>query len=43
VPPSIPSMEAVEEFNVVTNGLSAEYGRLSGGGIVLARISHSRL
>jgi hypothetical protein len=35
VPPSIPSMEAVEEFNVVTNGLSAEYGRLSGGGIVL--------
>ena len=35
VPSSIPSMEAVEEFNVVTNGMSAEYGRLSGGGIVL--------
>lgn len=35
VPPSVPSMEAVEEFNVVTNGLSAEYGRLSGGGVVL--------
>ena len=35
VPPSIPSMEAVEEFNVVTNGMSAEYGRLSGGGVVL--------
>jgi hypothetical protein len=35
VPSSIPSMEAVGEFNVVTNGLSAEYGRLSGGGVVL--------
>jgi hypothetical protein len=35
VPPSVPSMEAVGEFNVVTNGLSAEYGRLSGGGVVL--------
>jgi Carboxypeptidase regulatory-like domain/TonB-dependent Receptor Plug Domain len=35
VPASIPSMEAVGEFNVVTNGLSAEYGRLSGGGVVL--------
>ncbi|HEX3879275.1 MAG TPA: TonB-dependent receptor [Bryobacteraceae bacterium] len=35
VPPSVPSMEAVEEFNVVTNGLSAEYGRLSGGAVVL--------
>ena len=35
VPPSIPSMEAVEEFNVVTNGLSAEYGRLSGGAVVV--------
>lgn len=30
VPPSIPSMEAVGEFKVLTNGLSAEYGRLSG-------------
>src|ERR1035437_858950 len=37
VPASIPSMEAVGEFNVVTNGLSAEYGRLSGGGVVLTR------
>ncbi len=35
VPSSVPSMEAVGEFNVVTNGLSAEYGRLSGGGVVL--------
>jgi hypothetical protein len=35
VSPSVPSMEAVEEFNVVTNGLSAEFGRLSGGGVVL--------
>jgi hypothetical protein len=35
VPPSVPSMEAVGEFNVVTNGLSAEYGRLSGGAVVL--------
>ena len=35
VPNSVPSMEAVGEFNVVTNGLSAEYGRLSGGAVVL--------
>ena len=35
VPTSVPSMEAVGEFNVVTNGLSAEYGRLSGGAVVL--------
>lgn len=26
-----PSMEAVREFKVITNGISAEYGRLSGG------------
>ncbi len=32
---SVPSMEAVDEFKVITNGLSAEYGRLSGGAIVL--------
>ncbi len=35
VPPSVPSREAIGEFKVVTNGLSAEYGRLSGGAVVL--------
>jgi len=35
VPSSVPSPEAVEEFKVITNGMSAEYGRLSGGAIVL--------
>ena len=35
VPPSIPSMEAVGEFKVITNGLAAEYGRLSGGVVTL--------
>ncbi len=35
VPPSIPSMEAVGEMKVITNGLSAEYGRLSGGVVTL--------
>ncbi len=30
-----PSMEAVAEFKVVTNGISAEYGRLSGGAVEL--------
>jgi hypothetical protein len=35
VPPSVPSMEAVGEFKVLTNGLSAEYGRLSGGAVTL--------
>lgn len=35
VPPSIPSMEAVGEFKVITNGLAAEYGRLSGGAVTL--------
>ncbi len=33
---SVPSPEAVQEFKVITNGLSAEYGRLSGGVVVLA-------
>ena len=36
VPASVPSPEAVQEMKVVTNGLSAEYGRLSGGIVVLA-------
>jgi len=31
VPVAMPSMEAVGEFKVLTNGFSAEYGRLSGG------------
>jgi len=35
VPPSVPSMEAIGEFKVITNGLSAEYGRLSGGVVTL--------
>jgi len=35
VPPSVPSMEAIGEFKVLTNGLSAEYGRLSGGAITM--------
>ncbi|HZT29021.1 MAG TPA: TonB-dependent receptor [Bryobacteraceae bacterium] len=35
IPPSVPSMEAVGEFKVLTNGLSAEYGRLSGGAVTL--------
>jgi hypothetical protein len=36
VPPSVPSKEAIAEFKVMTNGLSAEYGRLSGGAVILA-------
>jgi hypothetical protein len=36
IPPSVPSPEAVQEFKVITNGMSAEYGRLSGGVVVLA-------
>lgn len=35
VPPAVPSMEAVAEFKVLTNGFSAEYGRLSGGAVIL--------
>src|SRR4029078_11230723 len=41
VPNSVPSMEAVGEFRVLTNGLSAEYGRLSGGAVVLVTRSGS--
>ena len=33
VPPSVPSREAIAEFKIITNGLSAEYGRLSGGAV----------
>ena len=36
VPPSVPSREAVGEFKVITNGMSAEYGRLSGGAVILS-------
>jgi hypothetical protein len=35
IPASMPSKEALDEFKVITNGLSAEYGRLSGGAVVL--------
>lgn len=30
-----PTMEAVSEFKVITNGIAAEYGRLSGGAVEL--------
>ncbi len=36
VPPSLPSKEAMDEFKVITNGVTAEYGRLSGGGVVMS-------
>ena len=35
LPSSIPSIEAVQEFKVVSSGLSAEYGRLSGGAVTI--------
>ncbi len=35
VPASYPSREAIGEFKVITNGLSAEFGRLSGGALVM--------
>ncbi len=48
VPGAVPSMDAVAEIKVLTNGFSAEYGRLSGGAItVLTRsgtnVFHGRL
>jgi hypothetical protein len=36
-----PSMETVAEFKVITNGISAEYGRLSGGAIEVVTKSGS--
>ncbi|HEX4030707.1 MAG TPA: carboxypeptidase regulatory-like domain-containing protein [Terracidiphilus sp.] len=41
LPPSIPSPEAVQEFKVVSSGLSAEYGRLSGGVVTIITRSGS--
>ena len=41
VPAAYPSREAVGEFKVITNGMSAEYGRLSGGAVVLVTRSGS--
>ena len=35
IPPGVPGMEAVSEFKVITNGMSAEYGRLSGGAVTI--------
>ena len=35
IPYSIPSPEAVQEFKVVSSGLSSEYGRLSGGAVTI--------
>lgn len=34
-----PAMDDVSEFKVITNGLSAEYGRLSGGAVSLSTMS----
>lgn len=36
-----PSMETVAEFKVITNGISAEYGRLSGGAVEVVTKSGS--
>jgi hypothetical protein len=41
IPPSTPSIEGLAEFKVLTNGLSAEYGRLSGGAVLLVTRSGS--
>ncbi|MEJ7616315.1 MAG: carboxypeptidase regulatory-like domain-containing protein [Pyrinomonadaceae bacterium] len=37
----VPNMDAVAEFKVITNGISAEYGRLSGGAVELVSLSGS--
>ena len=39
---SVPSMEAISEFKVVTGGLPAEYGRLSGGVVLVGTKSGTR-
>ena len=41
IPPSTPSIEGLAEFKILTNGLSAEYGRLSGGAVLLVTRSGS--
>lgn len=38
---TVPSMETVAEFKVITNGISAEYGRLSGGAVEVVTKSGS--
>ncbi|MGB9605747.1 MAG: carboxypeptidase regulatory-like domain-containing protein, partial [Bryobacteraceae bacterium] len=48
VPGSVPSMDAVAEIKVMTNGFSAEYGRLPGGAVTVVTRSgtnnpHGRL
>jgi hypothetical protein len=39
---SVPSMEAIAEFKVVTGGLPAEYGRLSGGVVLVGTKAGTR-
>ncbi|MGO9239507.1 MAG: carboxypeptidase regulatory-like domain-containing protein [Bryobacteraceae bacterium] len=41
IPSSTPSIEALGEFKILTNGLPAEYGRLSGGAVLLVTRSGS--
>jgi hypothetical protein len=41
VPPSVPAPEAVQEFKVISSGLSAEYGRVSGGVVTIVTRSGS--
>jgi len=42
VPDSVPSMGAIAEFKVVTGGLPAEFGRLSGGVVLVASRSGTK-